>query len=192
MIEKGIITKSILRDFPKHYIRGLFTNNELLKIFESHYIVAHIDEGHYFMPALLPHFTKRELEKLLDPSKPPLLFPFTDGCAPTGLFCALIVCLTSPMIGWKVLHNSRCFSGVKSNAVCLHVPQLGLLCILVDSYYHFELHYRCAPDHEQYLPQIRVIVSNALEEVIKINGNMISHLQRRLSLCRSDHQHLIE
>ena len=97
MRDEGIISRRILKDSPKHYVPDLFTENELLLIFEHLYIVAQVGEGRYFMPSLLPHFTPNELQQLSpDPSKPPLLFCFEDGCSPAGLFCALLVCLTSP------------------------------------------------------------------------------------------------
>ena len=186
MRDEGKISSRILRDFPNSYHPPLFTNDDVLKIFEHLYIIARLEGGCYFMPALLPHFSKVKLEELLDPSRPPLLYHFSDGCAPTGLFCALLVCLTSPKRGWKVHLKFKFLEGVKSNAACLEVPQLGLLCIIVDSFHQFEVHYRCAPESEQYLPIVSEAVTEGLEEVIH-NREYKIIFPRSAYFCRSNH-----
>ena len=192
MRDEGKINSRILQDFPDSYFPPLFTDEHLLKIFEHLYIISRLEDGRYFMPALLPHFSKVKLEELLDdPSRPPLLYHFSDGCAPTGLFCALLVCLTSPKRGWKVHLKSKFLEGVKSNAACLTVPQLGLLCIIVDSFHQFEVHYRCAPGSEQYLPIVSEAVTEGLEEVAHNRGYKIV-FPRKAYFCRSnDHIGLV-
>ena len=166
MRDLGIMSTQILKDFPKHYIPDLFSEDDMVKIFAHLYICAEIENGKFFMPALLPPFTLIELDQLLNLSTPPLLFHFVDSCAPAGLFCALVVCLASHLTGWKVRHDIKPLNGVKSNAVCFVIPGLSLVATLVDSFYQFELHYRCSPPHEKYLPRIREVVSEGLEEVI--------------------------
>ena len=175
--------------FVSHYTPGLFTDEHLAIIFEHLYIISRVDDGSYFMPALLPHFSPKELENLLeDPAKPPLLFHFTDGCAPTGLFCALLVCLTSPTRGWKVHLKSKFLKGVRSNAACLQVPEMALLCIIVDSFHQFEVHYRCSAGSEKYLPKISEAVCEALEEVSH-NRKYTIVFPRKSFFCRSE-EHL--
>ena len=184
MRDRGIISTQILRDFPKHYIPDLFTEAELVKIFQYLYIFAEIENGKIFMPALLPPFTPIELDQLLNLSTPPLLFHFEDSCAPAGLFCALVVCLTSRLTGWKVRHNIKPLNGVKSNAACFVIPGISLVATLVDSFYQFELHYRCSPAHEKHLPKIREVVSEGLEEVIHKRMFPIE-IPKRAFFCRS-------
>ena len=189
MRDEGVISFHILRDFPKYYVHedGLFTEESLVKIFEHLYIVAHLADGRFFMPALLPHFTPEELKQLHDPSKPPLLFHFGEGCAPAGLFCAVLVCLTSPHIGWKVWPDSKILEGVRSNAACLKCPGLGIAVALVDSFSQFEVHYRCSSGREKYLCKVNEVITEALEEVIHNREYKIA-LPTRAFLCQSkDH-----
>ena len=189
MRDEGVISFHILRDFPKYYVRedGLFTEESLVKIFEHLYIVARLTDGRFFMPALLPHFTPEELKQLHDPSKPPLLFHFGEGCAPAGLFCAVLVCLTSPYIGWKVWPDSEILKGVRSNAAFLKCPGLGIAVALVDSFSQFEVHYRCSSGREKYLCKVNEVITEALEEVIHNREYKIA-LPTRAFLCQSkDH-----
>ena len=184
MKDSGIISTQILKDFPKHYVPGLFTEDDLVKIFEHLYIFAHLENGKYFMPALLPPFTPTELDQLLNPSTPPLLFHFEDSCAPAGLFCALVVCLSSQPISWKVRHDIKPLMGTKSNAVCFHIPGLRLVITLADSFNQFEVHHRCAEGYESYLPKITEVVSEGLEEVVH-NRKFNIKLPKKAFFCRA-------
>ncbi len=187
MRNEGIISRGILRDSPKHYVPGLFTEKELLLIFERLYIVAQVDEGRYFMPSLLPHFAPNELKQLsTDPSKPaPLLFHFKDGCAPAGLFCALLVCLTSPRIGWEVCLEPP-LGGVRSNAACLFIPNTRCLTTIVDAFHHFEVHCKFPKGRERHLPTVNEVVTEALEEVIH-NRKYAIPFPKKSFFCRSTH-----
>ena len=165
MRDHGIISTQILKDFPKHYVPDLFTEEDLVEIFEYLYIFARLENGTFFMPALLPPFTPHELHQLLKASTP-LLFHFEDSCAPAGLFCALVVCLTSNRIRWKARHDLDPLMGTKSNAVCFEIPYLGLVITIADSFNQFEVHYKCPEKYKKYLPKIREVVSEGLEEVV--------------------------
>ena len=184
MRDEGIISLRILRDFPKYYIPGLFSEEGLVKIFEHLYIIAPLLDDRFFMPALLPHFTPEDLKQLHDPSKPPLLFYFGEGCAPAGLFCAVLVCLTSPHIGWKLSLKAKPLKGVRSNAACLD-SGLGILVILVDSFSQFEVHYRCDERRTKYLNKVNEVVYEALEEVIHNRKYNIA-LPSRAFYCQSE------
>ena len=184
MRDLGIISTQILKDFPKHYVPDLFTEEDLIKIFEHLYIFARLENGTFFMPSLLPPFTPVELDQLLNPSTPPLLYHFEDSCAPAGLFCALIVCLSSQPISWKVRHDIKPLMGTKSNAVCFHIPGLRLVITLADSFNQFEVHYRCAEGYEKYLPKITEVVSEGLEEVVH-NRQFSIKLPKKAFFCRS-------
>ena len=184
MRDLGIISTQILKDFPNHYVPGLFTEEDLVKIFEHLYIFACLEDGTFFMPALLPPFTPVELDQLLNPSTPPLLYHFEDSCAPAGLFCALIVCLSSQPISWKVRHDIKPLKGTKSNAVCFQIPGLRLVITLADVFHQFEVHYRCAEGYEMYLPEIREVVSEGLEEVVH-NRKFSIKLPKKAFFCRA-------
>ena len=186
MRNEGIISRGILKDSPKHFVPGLFTEKELLLIFEHLYIVAQVEEGRYFMPSLLPHFTSNELQQLSpDPSKPPLLFHFKDGCAPAGLFCALLVCLTSPRIGWEVCLEPP-LGGVRSNAACLSIPNTRCLITIVDAFHQFEVHCEFPKGREYHLPKVNEVVTEALEEVVH-NREYAIPFPKKSFFCRSTH-----
>ena len=184
MRDLGIMSIQILKDFPKYYIPDLFSEDDMVKIFAHLYILAEIENGKFFMPALLPPFTPVELDQLLNLSTPPLLFNFENSCAPAGLFCALVVCLASHLTGWRVRHDIKPLNGVKSNAACFVIPGISLVATLVDSFYQFELHYRCFPQHEKHLPKIREVVSEGLEEVIH-NRKFNTAIPKRAFFCRA-------
>ena len=186
MHNEGIISRGILKDRDKknHYVPGLFTENELLLIFEHLYIVTQVDEGRYFMPSLLPHFAPNELQQLSpDPSKPPLLFYFEDGCSPAGLFCALLVCLTSPRIGWKV-HLGPPLGGVRSNAACLSIHKKPIIVTIVDVFHQFEVYFRCSSKREYNLPIVKEVITEALEEVMH-NRKYTIAFPKKSFFCRS-------
>ena len=186
MRDEGIISNGILRDFPKHYVPGLFTEKELLLIFEHLYIVTQVGEGRYFMSSLLPHFTPNELQQLsCDPSKPPLLFYFEEGCSPAGLFCALFVCLTSPRIEWEVFLGPP-LEGVRSNAACLSIPNTRCLVTIVDTFHQFEVHCNIPKGREYHLPKVNEVVTEALEEVIH-NRKYAIPFPKKFFFCRSTH-----
>ena len=184
MRDEGIISLRILKDFPKYYIPGMFSEEGLVKIFEHLYIIAPLSDDQFFMPALLPHFTPEDLKQLHDPSKPPLLFHFGKGCAPAGLFCAVLVCLTSPHIGWKLSLKAKPLKGVRSNAACLD-SGLGILVILVDSFSQFEVHYRCDERCNKFLNKVNGVVYEALEEVIHNRKYNIA-IPSRAFYCQSE------
>ena len=184
MRDEGIISREILRDFPKHYVPGLFTEKELVRVFKRLYIIAKVKKGRYFMPSLLPHFTPNDLEQLSpDPSKPPLLFHFEGGCAPAGLFCALLVCLTSPRTGWKIQLRPP-LEGVRSNAACLSIPDKRFLVTIVDAFHQFEVHYLCPSGREYYLSKVNEVVTEALEEVVH-NRKYAIVFPKKSFFCRS-------
>ena len=190
MHNEGIISPRILKDLDldknNQYVPGLFTEKELLIIFQHLYIVAQIGEGRYFMPSLLPHFTPNELQQLSpDPSKPPLLFHFKDGCAPAGLFCALLVCLTSPRIGWEVYLEPP-LEVVRSNAACLSIPNTRCLVTIVDAFHQFEVHCEFPKGREYHLSKVNEVITDGLEEVIR-NRKYAILFPKKSFFCRSTH-----
>ena len=53
--DQGIITLEFVskKDFGRHYVQGLFSPLELLRLFEKLLIVSPITEDEYLMPCLL-------------------------------------------------------------------------------------------------------------------------------------------
>ena len=121
--DQGIITLEFLRkkEFGRHYVQGLFSPVELLKLFKKLLIVSEISEEEFLMPCLL---RVTDEPTLLAPSSsvPPLLFYFPHSPL-LGVFCALIAYLLS-QAKWKLLFDASSRSPVKvdRNAVQFEVP----------------------------------------------------------------------
>jgi len=106
--KEGIFSCELISapEFQQGYSEN-FSQNDLLLLLEKLLIVAKVGEGRYFMPCVLPVEPQHsdEWDKLVSESDfPPLVFSFSNGYSPRGLFCALIVyltSLTSPQI-WKI------------------------------------------------------------------------------------------
>ena len=121
--DQGIITLDFLRkkEFGRHYVQGLFSPVELLKLFKKLLIVSEISEEEFLMPCLL---RVTDEPTLLAPSSsvPSLLFYFPHSPL-LGVFCALIAYLLS-QAKWKLLFDASSRSPVKvdRNAVQFEVP----------------------------------------------------------------------
>ena len=175
--DKGIVKLEMFRDdrFKIHYIRGLFTSADLIKLFEHLLIIAPLSSTEYFMPSLLQMITPEEVSKLLPPpssSAAPLLVHFPAGCAQNGVFCALVVYLIS-VSGWKFAKGTpNCIS---RNCVCFQLPGKPVCITLIDSFTFFELHVK-APNtmYPELCPMIRVAVFSGLKaaaESLKYNNS---------------------
>ena len=119
----GIVTLELLskKEFGRHYVRGLFSPAELLKLFKKLLIVSPITEEEYLMPCLL---RVTQEPTLLAPSSsvPSLLFYFPYSPL-LGVFCALVAYLLS-QAKWKLLFDASSQSPVKvdRNTIQFEVP----------------------------------------------------------------------
>ena len=116
---EGIVTLEILSDecMKKHYVPGLFTPTDLIKLFKSLLIVAEVDKDQYIMPSLLPVTGSQPPTH----SVPPLLFYFPDGGPRFGTFCALMAFLLSHA-KWKLHLQSGSPVLVTRNSIAFTVP----------------------------------------------------------------------
>ena len=119
----GIITLEFLRkkEFVRHYIPGLFSPVELLKLFKKLLIVSEISEEEFLMPCLLQVMDEPTVLSLSS-SIPSLLFYFPHTPL-LGVFCALVAYLLS-QAKWKLLFDtsSQCPIKVDRNTVQFEVP----------------------------------------------------------------------
>ena len=117
--DEGIVTLEILRDecMKKHYVPGLFTPTDLIKLFEYLLIVAEVDKDQYLMPSLLPVTDTQPPSH----SVPPLLLYFPDGGPRFGTFCALMAYLLSHA-KWKLLMRSGNPVLVTRNSIAFTIP----------------------------------------------------------------------
>ena len=122
--DQGIITLELLskQEFSRHYVQGVFSPVELLKLFMKLLIVSPITEDEYLMPCLL---RVTQEPTLLAPSSsvPSLLFYFPHSPL-LGVFCALVAYLLS-QAKWKLLFDASSRSPVKvdRNTVQFQVPE---------------------------------------------------------------------
>ena len=121
--DQGIITLEFLskKDFGRHYVQGLFSPVELLKLFEKLLIVSPITEEEYLMPCLL-QVTQEPTPFAPSSSVPSLLFYFPHSPL-LGVFCALVAYLLS-QAKWKLLFDGSTRSPVKvdRNTIQFEVP----------------------------------------------------------------------
>ena len=138
----------------------VLTTEKLISIFERLLIASKVDENRYFIPAFLPsQDTQGILTSHEKSSTVPLVLLFADQCAPSGLFCALVVYLTSKE--WEIDTDA----GMYSNAITLfytkRMPHVKV--DLIDSFEYYELH--CS--EEDRLKEVQENVRSAIELVIE-------------------------
>ena len=121
--DQGIVTLEFLskKEFGRHYVQGLFSPVELLKLFKYLLIVSPITEEEHLMPCLL-RVTDEPTLLATSSSVPSLLFYFPHSPL-LGVFCALVAYLLS-QAKWKLLFDASSRSPVKvdRNAVQFEVP----------------------------------------------------------------------
>ena len=134
--DQGIVTLEMLskKEFGRHYVQGLFSPVELLKLFKKLLIVSPITEEEYLMPCLL---RVTQEPTLLAPSSsvPSLLFYFPNSPL-LGIFCALVAYLLS-QAKWELLLDASSRSPVKVDRNTIHFKVSGDLpgkIILSDSF----------------------------------------------------------
>ena len=121
--DQGIVTLELLskKEFGRHYVQGLFSPVELLKLFKNLLIVSPITEEEYLMPCLL-RVTDEPTVLAPSSSVPSLLFYFPHSPL-LGVFCALVAHLLS-QAKWKLLFDASSRSPVKvdRNTIQFEVP----------------------------------------------------------------------
>ena len=141
--DEGIITVEFLHEFPEHYVAGLFTPSDLLKLLSALFITAHLAGGKYFMPSLLKQLQPEDLKSYRcgHTSLPsPLLVHYPGGCLPSGIFTALIAYLQN-VRSWKLFFKRGEPDCLHRNCIKFERPdgRPGSV-TLIDSFTHFEVH----------------------------------------------------
>ena len=148
--EYGLVSSSFLDTFEKHYVPGVFTSQELIKLFRALLILADFPKpGYHFMPCLLQRLSQTEVAKHRAPATC-FITHFPHG-GRLGMFCALIAYLLSPENrfpgAWNVIVSES------TNApLCLHrncikfaLPDFPGRVTLIDSIDFFEIHIDASP-----------------------------------------------
>ena len=136
--DQGILTLEVLQNFPEHYKDGVFTPEDLLKIFKGMLIIADLNKGEYFMPVLL-----RDLPQVnAHQSECSVVVYSPDGWLPCGLFTSIVTFLINS--GGFELHENVAYR----NCVELSLPDgFPGKVTLIDSYKHLEAHID-VPDYD--------------------------------------------
>ena len=144
----GLITAEFLAEFNDHYVEGIFTPKELIKLFKALLVLADFSATEFFMPALLRIL---EVEKCHDPKSSvvdPLVIHFPHGPR-NGMFCSLITFLLSSEnrnpFAWELHLTSGSPTCLYRNSVKFVIPKHPGSITLVDSFAQFEAHVN-APD----------------------------------------------
>ena len=154
--DQGIVTLESLEHFDIHYVEGLFSAADLLKIFTKLLILTPIPlatkpqvttestapPAQYLMPSLLRMLPVDKLEQHcvpLNSSPPPLLIRFPNGWPRAGVFCCLQVYLIQ-QLHWKLVMNKRKPNLIAQNCVMLCPPESSCHVILIDSFAYIEVH----------------------------------------------------
>ena len=153
--EHALFTLSFLgRDeFQKHYVPGLFTPVELVKLFRRLLIIADFSATKpatkYFMPALLQVLDDDKMCDYRVPDKSPaaaLALDFPLGGPRLGTFCTLTCFLVSPNnqfpCPWEIilLPSSNTPVCLYRNCVQFSIPGYPGTVSLIDTFTHFEVH----------------------------------------------------
>ena len=146
--KEGMVSCELLARFPSHYVfeGNLFTPAHFLHLMKRRHLVAKVSEAQYFMPAILPELSEKELEKQrVASSSPvaPLAFHSPDGIPPCGLFCSVVSSLLSSgeLELAREPKNRIHPKLVALNCVRFLMPhRLPGEVVLVDAFTHFELH----------------------------------------------------
>lgn len=97
----GIITIEFLKNFPDHYIEGIFSPEELLQIFLQMCIVFEMGQGEFLMPCLLSSEEEPKYPDSINQAVPPMVIEFPDGGPIIGTYHALI-CYLITKKNWKL------------------------------------------------------------------------------------------
>ena len=169
--DEGVVTREMfeMKEFSRHYVPGFFTPDNLRHLLEKLLIIAprqYYSYTEYFMPSLLPSITKEEVGKhrlAAASSVAPFLIYFPDGCAPNGVFCALVVYLLS-VCKWRISYQSFTPSCVARNCIEFQPPVPGSA-TLIDAFTHFEMHLSIPePLCPTFCPNLRQSMLSALEK----------------------------
>ena len=115
----AVITRKQLQSFTRHYEKGIFSVDDLIKLFTYKPILAPIGQDRFLIPAILP---AQDTEGLIDfiQRNAYVLFFFPDGI-PFGVFCALNASVINHA-GWSLLEESGRPVQVSRNCITYTLP----------------------------------------------------------------------
>ena len=145
--ERGEFTKSFIKSKLSRFLvpAARFEEAEVIELLKITLVIAHIEEGRYFMPCVLPHCSLDEFEREREDLEVPavvLKLPGDTHCVPRGFFCALVCGLIKK---WKLRKKKGKEVDVFKNFVQFTVD--GYRVVVADTFYYIEIHVSgCDPD----------------------------------------------
>ena len=178
--DHGVVSEDILEQFPRYYVQGIFSKDDLSKLLMSLLVFAEIpppdwlkdpnsskQQKYYLMLSLLPTLSEAELEKyrVSSPVAATLLVRFPGGSRRAGVFCCLVTHLIRHC-AWDLLLKSNQY--LYRNCVSLqliHDPPCTIT--LIDSNAYIEVHVNTtAPvplsEYAGHFPTIRQAILNGI------------------------------
>ena len=167
--DEGIITLKFLRFFKKHYVKGIFSPEDMLLIMKDLLVIAPIPlvestihQAEFFMPSLLKSIKPAELDKVRS-SSVPLAIHFPSGCIRSGVFCCTVVDVMRRH-DWKAVLPSGDPILFAKNCIQFRYPNRPCVISLVDSFFCMEVYVEAPPPLRKVLCSI---VCSQLMESIK-------------------------
>ena len=169
--KEGVVSSEMLqgRQFSGCFVSDLFEPDHALKLFQSLYIVAPLNEREFIMPAMLQAVAKEDIQQYLPPPSDlvaPLFLHFHKSRIPNGVFGSTHACMRSKY-GWTTCYTmgdgERVPACLFRNAVTLQHPEQDVELTLVHAVSHFEVHLD-APEAD--LPSICAEIRDMLLDAV--------------------------
>ena len=164
--ERGEFTKSFVKNKLSRFLvpAAGFEEAEVIELLKITLVIAHIEEGRYFMPCVLPHCSLDEFERERRELKVPpvvLKLPGDNHCVPRGFFCALVCGL---MQKWNLRKKQGKITDIFKNFVQFTVD--GYRVTVADAFYYIEIHVHCHDSDRHICRKIYEDVGEALKVVV--------------------------
>ena len=179
-VDHGVVSEDILERFPRHYVQGIFSKDDLSKLLMSLLVFAEIpppdwlndpdsakQQKYYLMLSLLPTLSEAELEKyrVSSPVAATLLVRFPGGSRRAGVFCCLVTHLIRHCAWDLLLKSNQCLYRNCISLQLLTSPPCTIT--LIDSNAYIEVHVSAtAPvarsEYAGHFPTIRQAILNGI------------------------------
>ena len=109
------------KEFSTHYIAGLFTPKDVIRLLEKLLVVSHIGNDEYFLPSILVPSPQSRMVRPSELQIPSFAFYFKKGGPQVGVFCSQVSFLIRDR-GWELLREDEEVVEVSRNCITFKVP----------------------------------------------------------------------
>ena len=138
----GIITEEILSRFQSGYIPNLFTEVNLIQVFQYWRVIYAFGDGEYLMPCLLQEEDSHSLLDSAFDMLPPLVFDFGEDGPMLGVYSLLLSSLINDA-KWKLLSEDGCPVQMSRNVARFTIPGnhpgFITLCDSLSTFFHVHI-----------------------------------------------------